>query len=464
MFVRRNPAAKRIREMIATHRIGTGGLPMYLDNVRQQYERYPYPPRDPRQERQRLLEVLIDRLATINFYCFGGAHDFKGARVLVAGGGTGDSTIYLAEQLRSRGGEVVYLDISQASMDIAQQRAAARKLDNITWRHGSIYALSPEAIGRFDYISCTGVLHHLEDPLEGLKRLKAVLKPTGGMGILVYGKYGRAGIYQFQQLMRLINGSETDLTEKIDLTRRVLAELPASAWFRHNERYLSDHRNLGDSGLVDLLLHEQDVAYSIDEVYQLVGAAGLHLIEFSEVQMRLAYEPEQYLRDKALRERLAKLDRVTRQATAELLLGLFTRHVFYVSNQPEAKAQLGALSDVPFFFPPRTYRAMGQQIADAMMQNPQRRVPLRHESGLELFLAPSPAVAAILRHIDGLRDWRAIFALARGEGVSFSDEQFMDAIRPVYEQLARYDWLLLRGGAVDEYPDTIELQRESVQR
>ena len=39
----------------------------------------------------RLLEVLMDRLALINFYCFQGKHTFEGARVLVGGGGTGAS-------------------------------------------------------------------------------------------------------------------------------------------------------------------------------------------------------------------------------------------------------------------------------------------------------------------------------------------------------------------------------------
>src|SRR5690606_33784292 len=97
---------------------------MYLDNVRQQYEALLYPPRDPQDERRRLLEVQIDRLPLINFYCFKGQHTFQGARVLVAGGGTGDSTIYLAEQLRERGGEVVYVDISGASMQVAKERAA----------------------------------------------------------------------------------------------------------------------------------------------------------------------------------------------------------------------------------------------------------------------------------------------------------------------------------------------------
>ena len=72
-----------------------------LSPVHEQYEALPYPSRDPAEERQRLLATWLDSLAMINHYCFAGEQDFKnGFRILVAGGGTGDTTICLAEQLR----------------------------------------------------------------------------------------------------------------------------------------------------------------------------------------------------------------------------------------------------------------------------------------------------------------------------------------------------------------------------
>lgn len=169
---------------------------MAADLVRQQYEQCPYPPRDLEDERHRLLEAQIDRLPLVNFYCFRGQADSAGARVLVAGGGTGDSTIYLAEQLLQVNGEVVYVDISESSMQVAKRRANIRKLNNIRWIHGSILALDPETFRLFDYVSCTGVLHHLAEPALGLKCLKSVLKPSGAMGILIYAKYRRTGVYQ----------------------------------------------------------------------------------------------------------------------------------------------------------------------------------------------------------------------------------------------------------------------------
>jgi ubiquinone/menaquinone biosynthesis C-methylase UbiE len=435
----------------------------YLDKVRGQYEQFPYPPRDPADERHRLLEAQIDRLALVNFYCFRGQADFAGARVLVAGGGTGDATIYLAEQLLRLNGEVVYVDISESSMQVAKRRADIRKLNNIRWIHGSILSLSPETVGFFDYISCTGVLHHLDDPAHGLKCLKSVLKPSGAMGILVYAKYGRTGVYQLQELLRLINREETEMADKIVNTRRVLQELPESNWFRHNERFLSDHKNLGDSGLVDLLLHQQDVAYSIGEVHALLAQAGLHLVEFTDVRLRMSYRPEQYVRDQTLLQKIARLDRVTQQGIAELLVGLFTKHMFYASCTTDSQASLGDLSDIPFFFPARQYRTMGQQISEAMSKRPQQLIPLRHASGFEFDLVSEPISAAIFSQIDGTRDWRQIFGLVRAEitDLKLSDQELLDSIRSAFEQFRRLDWLLLRAASVGEFPDTLELQANS---
>ena len=437
---------------------------MYLDNVRQQYEALPYPPRDPQDERRRLLEVQIDRLPLINFYCFNGQNTFQGARVLVAGGGTGDSTIYLAEQMRERGGEVVYVDISGASMQVAKERAAQRKLDNIHWRHASIMSLAPESFGEFDYVSCTGVLHHLEDPFAGLQRLKSVLKPKGGMGILVYGKYGRAGVYQMQSLMRLVNAGESSPREKVVNTRRVLAQLPETNWFRHNERFLSDHKTLGDSGLYDLLLHEQDVAYTIADVHALVAAASLHLVEFCDVKMRMAYRPEQYIQDPVLLERISKLDIAAQQGIAELLVGLFTKHIFYLSNHAPSKAALGPLTDVPFFSPAHTYQKLGPEIAKASAARPNQPLSLLHETGFEVRLPLKPQAVAILERIDGVRTWGAIFDAVRAVGFKESDDDLLAAIRPVYDQMSRFDWLLLRDEKVGAFTDTIDLHAQLAAR
>src|SRR5262245_16926238 len=101
--------------------------------VREQYEAYSYPERDPRYEETRPLPTALGHLPEINFYCFNGKRDFRRSRVLVAGCGTGDGAIFLAEQLRHREAELVCLDMSEQSLKIAKERAKIRGLPPITW-------------------------------------------------------------------------------------------------------------------------------------------------------------------------------------------------------------------------------------------------------------------------------------------------------------------------------------------
>ncbi len=120
------------------------------------------------------------------------------------GGGTGDATIMLAQQMTSLGrtGTVTWLDRSAAALTIARARADARRLTNIEWEQRSLLDLPGSGLGPFDYIDCCGVLHHLPDPAEGLRALLSVLAPGGGMGLMTYAPYGRTGVYMMQDVLR----------------------------------------------------------------------------------------------------------------------------------------------------------------------------------------------------------------------------------------------------------------------
>src|SRR5262245_20889656 len=172
------------------------------DPVHAQYEVLPYPARDPRYVRVRLAVSLHDHPPVLNHDCFSGRLSFgPGLWLLVAGGGTGDGTVFLAEQLRGADAEVVHLDFSRASLDIARRRAEVRGLANIRWVHDSLLNLPRLALGKFDYINCSGVLHHLADPDEGLRALLGALADDGAIGMLLYGSVGRTGVYQMQELL-----------------------------------------------------------------------------------------------------------------------------------------------------------------------------------------------------------------------------------------------------------------------
>ncbi|MDF2764453.1 MAG: hypothetical protein K0S81_1447 [Rhodospirillales bacterium] len=104
------------------------------DPVRAQYEAYPYPARDPTDERKRLIQGSPSHILEINHYIFGGRRDFgRPFRALFAGGGTGDGAIMLAQQLAHLGApaDILHLDMSASAQAIAAARAEVRGLRNI---------------------------------------------------------------------------------------------------------------------------------------------------------------------------------------------------------------------------------------------------------------------------------------------------------------------------------------------
>src|SRR5579864_1731764 len=251
------------------------------DPVREQYEAYPYPARDPTRELEFNLDFVATRLTAIDQYIFGGRRNWsKRFRALVAGGGTGDGALHLASQMQEAGipGEVVYLDLSRAARTVAEARAVARQLKNIVFCTGSLVDVSEAEFGLFDFIDCSGVLHHLEEPATGLKALAAVLATHGGLNIMVYGRTGRAGVYEVQRLARRLAPPSLPMEERLAIVRRLLSALPSSHLLEHGRVCKDPNGNAAE--LVDLYLHARDQPFSVTELQTLTQAAGLKIVKF----------------------------------------------------------------------------------------------------------------------------------------------------------------------------------------
>lgn len=421
-----------------------------LAQVRSQYEALPYPPRTPSEERQRLLRTWLEDLAMINHYCYAGRQDFRsGFRALVAGGGTGDATIFLAEQLKDTDAEIVHLDFSTASIAIARERAAIRKLNNITFIHDSLLNLPSLNLGKFDYINCSGVLHHLDNPDAGLQALRAVLKEDGALGVMVYATYGRTGVYQMQSLLRLMQQDLTDEAQKVAHAKDVLGALPPTNWFKRSEDLHQDHK-IGDAGIYDLLLHSQDRAYTVGEVFDWFQQQhGLHLT-FSDVQRgRAPYLPHLI----AGRRKLPGLEQIKamplrrQHEIAELLTGEIITHSFYATAAATREAPYGDVSYVPFYYhEPIT----GDVMSKVFGTNHGKPFVLNHaHSGVSVTVDPGKHGASILRLIDGQRSFGDIFDLMRTFQSAagqhpLSDAEFFDDFRASYQVLNAIERLLLR--------------------
>ena len=425
----------------------------YLPKVKSQYEALPYPPCNPEDDRKRLVMTWLEDLPMINHYCFAGKQSFQNKfRALVAGGGTGDATIFLAEQLRGTNAEIVHLDMSHASILLAQERAKIRGLTNITWSHYSLLSLPALGLGQFDYINCSGVLHHLADPDLGLRVLLSALKPGGAIGLMVYGTTGRTGVYQMQSLLRMVNSvdtpAEADDARKIANTRDLLGSLPASNWFMASEGLFHDHK-IGDAGIYDLLLHSQDRSYSVGELFDWLGNQhGKHL-SFSDVQRgRSPYLPHMVMGAKppAMAAGLRQLPLRRQYEMAELMIGNLITHSLYLTASADCTAPYGDAAYIPFFYHEPLTGEVAAQVFGSSKGQPFR---LTHQhSGVSLMVNPGRYGAKILRLIDGQKSFGEIFDTFRagwqGQAAAPDNPALFADFAESYDTLNALERLLLR--------------------
>lgn len=230
--------------------------------------------------------------------------------ILCAGCGSNQAAYYAC---MNPDWNVLGVDVSDSSLSHQQSLKDRHGLSNLELLEVDLTQLAQ--LGRtFDFITCTGVLHHLDNPDLGLKALASVLRPDGVLNIMVYGKHLRFGIYPLQEAFRLMGLEQT--SRDINLIRDVLTSLPqdhaVNRYIRH-----SDDLNY-DAGIVDTFLNPIDQAYSVKDIFSFTRRAGLEFLNWcepAEYSLR-AQVPE----DHSLWSRLGDLSKEEAAHVCDLLL------------------------------------------------------------------------------------------------------------------------------------------------
>jgi SAM-dependent methyltransferase len=374
-----------------------------MSRVTEHYDAFPYPDRDPADEAKRLITGSPSHPLEIDHYLFGGARDWsRPLRALVAGGGTGDALIQLAQSLTSAGKpyDITYVDLSTAAREVAEARAAARGLTGIRFLTRSL--LEAPDLGRFDYIDCCGVLHHLPDPQAGFKALARALTKTGGIGLMVYAPYGRSGVYPLQEAFgAALTGTPRD---RLRRAKAIFDRIPAGHPFKRNP-HLTDHQ-ASDAGFYDLLLHSQDRAYRIGELLDALDKAGLQMTGSPQAHL---YDPVPILGDAALTR---GMDMRTRMTVAEALRGTIRTHVLYAARDATDRVAAPTPNAVPHL-----KGVAGPKLSQAAAQK--GVIPVVHD-GVRAEIAVPGLAARALSFIDGRRDLKQIADAARTDWIAFA--------------------------------------------
>ncbi len=288
------------------------------DEVHAFYESHPYPAPIYNLDRHRELYRNPDRRRAASLLLWPTEGQRANREILIAGCGTSQAAIHA---LREQEARVTAIDVSETSLrhtrDL-QQKYGLRNLD--------LHRLAIENVREldqtFDQIVCTGVLHHLPDPDAGLQSLRSVLAPHGAMHLMVYATYGRAGIYMMQDYCRLLGVGATE-AELRDLGATIAA-LSSDHPIVGVARRAADFRR--PDALADALLHPQDRAYTVPQLYAWLERCGLSFGRWFE---QAPYLPQcGAIARTPHAGRLVSLSPPLQHAAVELLRGTMAKHNF----------------------------------------------------------------------------------------------------------------------------------------
>ena len=257
--------------------------------VRRQYESNPYP-RWVRTARTEALArpraVLAQLFPWENF----DAVPDSGLQILVAGCGTGKHPIDTAH--RFVGSEILAVDLSRASLAYALRKSAELGLARIRYLQADLLQLG--SIGeRFHVIECTGVLHHLAEPLAGWRVLKSLLAPQGLMRIGLYSELARRHVVRARELARSFAATPQDI-------RRFRARVRASGDDDMIARLERSEDFFSVSGCRDLMFHVQEHRFTLPRIASMIDELGLDFLGFelrdptvsASYRSRFAEDPE----------------------------------------------------------------------------------------------------------------------------------------------------------------------------
>ena len=260
--------------------------------VQQQYEENPYPRwvEVGRILRTTTLQSRLPALAP-----GAGPAEGTGGDILIAGCGTGQQAIESAQMYPDA--RVLAVDLSLSSLAYAQRKTRALGLGNIEYAQADILRL--DTIRRtFDLIESTGVLHHLADPVAGLRALVKLLRPRGLMHLAFYSETGRQPMVAARRFIAA-RGYRATAADIRRCRQELMSEKPAD---------LPDLAELGDffstSSCRDLLFHVAEKRMTLPEIETFLAAEGLALVGL-EVEAHVAAHYRQSFPDDASMTNLA---------------------------------------------------------------------------------------------------------------------------------------------------------------
>lgn len=193
-------------------------------------------------------------------------------KILVAGCGTGREAIQ-ASRLYS-GARILAVDLSLDSLAYAIRKSRELNITNIEFAQADILAL-PALQKQFDFIQCSGVLHHMRNPMAGWQVLTDLLRPGGFMQICLYSEIARKPVVAAREFIAA-HGFESS-PAGIRRCRQAILALPEES---PTKKITGWHDFYTLSMCRDLIFHVQEHRFTTLQLENAIRQLGLTFLGF----------------------------------------------------------------------------------------------------------------------------------------------------------------------------------------
>tara|TARA_B100000401_G_scaffold437507_1_gene383275 strand:+ start:193 stop:2316 length:2124 start_codon:yes stop_codon:yes gene_type:complete len=191
-------------------------------------------------------------------------------KVLIAGCGTGQQIL---QAQRYKNAQITAIDLSLTSLSYAQRKMNELGIDNVELIQMDILEVNLLE-KQFDIIECSGVLHHMDDPSNGLKLLLKVLKKDGFLKLGLYSELARKDIVlarNYIESKNIISNTYEIQKFRNDIISGKLNKLRSLL-------QSDDFYNL--SSCRDLCFHLQEHRFTIKQLNEMMNSNGLEFQGF----------------------------------------------------------------------------------------------------------------------------------------------------------------------------------------
>ncbi len=209
-------------------------------------------------------------------------------KILIAGCGTGNQVINAS---RYKNAQITAIDLSSSSLAYAIRMTKEYEMNNVAFKKMDLLNVS-ELGDIFNVIECGGVLHHMEQPADGLSALVQQLKPGGYIKLGLYSEIARKVIVEARKTIQTLGINSTP--ESIRSFRKQVLDGEIEGLL-NLPKFVGDFYSLSECR--DLCFHIQEHRYTTETLEILLHSHGLTFCGFMlPEQIKKLYQ-EQYPED-----------------------------------------------------------------------------------------------------------------------------------------------------------------------